>query len=62
MHQKETENSEENKQVYAFQNDILALHKTFSLPDINYKDISQQERLSAAIKRWPLLAELAQHR
>ena len=49
MHQKETENSEENKQVHAFQNDILALHKTFSLPDINYQDISQQERLSDAI-------------
>lgn len=44
---------------YTFQNDFLALSKAFSLPEIDYADISQREQLAAAIKRWPLLAELA---
>ncbi|WP_435955747.1 cellulose biosynthesis protein BcsR [Dryocola sp. BD626] len=46
--------------VYAFQNDFLALSKAFSLPEIDYTDISQREQLAAAFKRWPLLAELTQ--
>ncbi|EJH1040926.1 hypothetical protein NCK52_004437, partial [Escherichia coli] len=41
---------------YIFQNDILALKQAFSLPDIDYADISQREQLVAALKRWPLLA------
>ncbi|ECH7167820.1 YhjR family protein [Salmonella enterica] len=45
---------------YTFQNDFLALSQAFSLPEIDYTDISQREQLAAAIKRWPLLAEFAQ--
>lgn len=45
---------------YIFQNDIVALKQAFSLPDIDYADISQREQLAAALKRWPLLAEFAQ--
>ncbi|HAV9387618.1 TPA: hypothetical protein JLF89_003695 [Escherichia coli] len=44
---------------YIFQNDIVALKQAFSLPDIDYADISQREQLAAALKRWPLLAEFA---
>lgn len=44
---------------YTFQNDFLVLSRVFSLPEIDYADISQREQLAAAIKRWPLLAELA---
>ncbi len=47
---------------YVYQNDLLALKQTFNLPDINYADISQREHLNAAIKRWPLLAELIEHK
>ncbi len=39
---------------YTFQNDFLALSRAFSLPEIDYTDISQREQLAAAIKRWPL--------
>ena len=48
--------------VYTFQNDFLALSKAFSLPEIDYADISQREQLAAALKRWPLLAEFAQQK
>ena len=44
---------------YTFQNDFLALSQAFSLPEIDYTDISQREQLAAEIKRWPLLAEFA---
>ena len=37
---------------YIFQNDIVALKQAFSLPDIDYADISQREQLAAALKRW----------
>ena len=47
---------------YIFQNDIVALKQAFSLPDIDYADISQREQLAAALKRWPLLAEFAQQK
>ena len=53
---------------YIFQNDIVALKQAFSLPDIDYADISQKwpvpERCTgaAALKRWPLLAEFAQQK
>ena len=40
---------------YIFQNDIVALKQAFSLPDIDYADISQREQLAAALKRWPSL-------
>ncbi len=32
---------------YIFQNDIVALKQAFSLPDIDYADISQREQLAA---------------
>ncbi|KXR88314.1 BcsR/BcsP family cellulose biosynthesis protein, partial [Escherichia coli] len=34
---------------YIFQNDIVALKQAFSLPDIDYADISQREQLAAAV-------------
>lgn len=34
---------------YIFQNDIVALKQAFSLPDIDYADISQREQLAAAL-------------
>lgn len=40
----------------------MALKQAFSLPDIDYADISQREQLAAALKRWPLLAEFAQQK
>lgn len=60
MSEKEIDDVQEGKLVYAFQNDFLALSKAFSIPEIDYTDISQREQLAAAIKRWPLLAELTQ--
>ena len=45
---------------YTFQNDFLALSRAFSLPEIDYHDISRREQLAAALKRWPLLSELAE--
>ncbi|XIW28437.1 BcsR/BcsP family cellulose biosynthesis protein [Escherichia coli] len=48
---------------YIFQNDILALKQAFSLPDIDYADISQREQLDRGIKTLiPLLAEFAQQK
>ncbi|MFG0518529.1 cellulose biosynthesis protein BcsR, partial [Kluyvera intermedia] len=47
---------------YTFQNDFLALSRAFSLPNIDYTDISQREKLAAAFKRWPLLAEFAEQK
>ncbi len=35
---------------YIFQNDIVALKQAFSLPDIDYADISQREQLYRGIK------------
>lgn len=52
--------SRESVVAYAFENDFLALQRIFALPDIHYSDISQNERLSAALQRWPLLAEFAE--
>lgn len=39
--------------------DISALGEAFSLRAFRYVDIARQERLSAILARWPLLAELA---
>ncbi len=48
---------------YIFQNDILALKQAFSLPDIDYADISQREQLVRGIKTLVLLlAEFAQQK
>ena len=33
---------------YTFQNDFLALSKAFSLPEIDYADISQREQIGRA--------------
>ncbi|MBW7981131.1 cellulose biosynthesis protein BcsR [Enterobacillus tribolii] len=53
-------NPAESDPSFSFQNDIDALRKAFSLPKIDYVDISRQEHLTQVIARWPLLAELAQ--
>ncbi|KMK15931.1 hypothetical protein ABW09_20375 [Pluralibacter gergoviae] len=53
------EMSRELSNDYSLQNDFSALSHIFSLAEINYKDISQSDRLTAALKRWPLLAEFA---
>ena len=45
---------------YTCQNDFLSLSQAFSLPEIDYTDISQREQLAEEIKRWQLLAEFAQ--
>ncbi|PJR67638.1 cellulose biosynthesis protein BcsR [Raoultella sp. T31] len=45
---------------YTLQNDFLALSRAFSLPEIDYHDISRHEQLAAALQRWPLLAEFAE--
>lgn len=59
MHSNEPKTQKDSMLGYTFQNDFLALSKAFSLPEIDYADISQREQLAAAIKRWPLLAEFA---
>ena len=59
MHNNEPKTQSDPTLGYTFQNDFLALSKAFSLPGIDYADISQREQLAAAFKRWPLLAELA---
>lgn len=35
---------------YTFQNDFLALSQAFSLPEIDYTDISQREQLRRRLK------------
>ncbi|MEH0887413.1 cellulose biosynthesis protein BcsR [Enterobacter sp. UNJFSC 003] len=60
MHNNESGTTVDSSLGYTFQNDFLALMQAFSLPEIDYTDISQREQLAAAIKRWPLLAEFAQ--
>lgn len=60
MHNDEPKTQMDSTLGYTFQNDFLALSKVFSLPEIDYADISQREQLAAALKRWPLLAEFAQ--
>ncbi|WP_412524026.1 cellulose biosynthesis protein BcsR [Brenneria populi] len=45
--------------VYAeMHDDFRVLSQAFSLPEINYIDISRQTRLAQMMERWPLLAEL----
>jgi hypothetical protein len=60
MNNNETANSKDSTLNYTWQNDFLTLSRVFSLPEIDYTDISQREQLAAAIKRWPLLAEFSQ--
>lgn len=38
--------------------DLRVLSQAFSLPEINYIDISRQTRLAQMMERWPLLEEL----
>jgi len=40
--------------------DLCALRRIYSIPKLNYIDISSQEYLAEIMERWPLLAELAQ--
>lgn len=47
------------KEPLELQDDLQALSRAFSLPKLNYIDISRQERLAQMMVRWPLLAELA---
>ena len=57
-----------NEQLLHFQtktslekmDDLQVLTRAFSLPELNYIDISRQERLIKMLARWPLLAELAE--
>lgn len=51
MHNDEPKTQMDSTLGYTFQNDFLALSKVFSLPEIDYADISQREQLAAAIKR-----------
>ena len=53
-------NPTENSPTFTFKNDIAALSKAFSIPKIDYVDISRQEHMNEVIRRWPLLAELMQ--
>ena len=62
MSENENRTASESTPGYTFQNDFLALSREFSLPEIDYTDISQREHLAAALKRWPLLAELAEQK
>ncbi len=57
--QNDASNNFQNLPGIAAQNDIQTLFQAFALPDIDYTDISRQERLNIALQRWPLLAELA---
>jgi len=58
MHNNEPGTPVDSSLGYTFQNDFLALTQAFSLPEIDYTDISQREQLAAAIKRWPLLGKV----
>lgn len=62
MSENELRTSSDSALGYTFQNDFLALSRAFSLPEIDYTDISQREQLAAALKRWPLLAEFAEQK
>lgn len=60
MSDNEPATSVDSQLGYTFQNDFIALSRAFSLPNIDYTDISQREKLATAFKRWPLLAEFAE--
>lgn len=57
-----------NEQLLHFQaktslekmDDLHVLTRAFSLPELNYMNISRQERLIKMMACWPLLSELAQ--
>lgn len=42
--------------------DVMALCRTYSLTQLSYIDISEQEQLSDMMKRWSLLEELRQQK
>ncbi|WON77079.1 cellulose biosynthesis protein BcsR [Serratia sp. UGAL515B_01] len=48
-----------SKASLEIEDDLAALSRAFSLPNLCYVDISRQERLTQMMIRWPLLAELA---
>lgn len=62
MSDNEPATSVDSQLGYTFQNDFIALSRAFSLPNIDYTDISLREKLAAAFKRWPLLAEFAEQK
>lgn len=39
--------------------DLSALSRLVSLPELAYQDIGQQQQLVQIVARWPLLAELS---
>ncbi|WP_410016703.1 cellulose biosynthesis protein BcsR [Sodalis sp. C49] len=39
--------------------DFAVLSHLFSLPELNYVDITRAEKIPLMMSRWPLLAELA---
>jgi len=40
--------------------DFVVLTHLFSLPELHYIDIASQQKIPQILRRWPLLAELAQ--
>jgi hypothetical protein len=43
----------------ALPDDVQILRQTYSLAQLTYVDITEQELLTQMMSRWPLLAELA---
>ncbi|MFP2769776.1 cellulose biosynthesis protein BcsR [Oceanisphaera sp. KMM 10153] len=41
------------------QDDLGALDRMVSLPELGYQDIGRQQQLAAIVERWPLLSELS---
>jgi len=54
------QNTQGTDSSFTNENDLETLSLAFSLQHIDYIDIGQQEKLIAAIQRWPLLSELMQ--
>lgn len=60
MYDIKRKNTQEPGYSFTDENDLRTLSLAFSLQHIDYIDIGQQEQLTAAIQRWPLLSELMQ--
>ena len=54
------QSTQETDGSFTNENDLETLSLAFSLQYIDYIDIEQQEQLTAAMQRWPLLSELMQ--
>lgn len=52
------QHTQDREDSFINENDLETLSLAFSLQHIDYIDINQQEQLTAAIQRWPLLSEL----